>query len=85
MTGVVFRGVVPMKTTGNEKEAALEKATTLQKDGEDSLPRPSWGEDGACERKGFKKPHEGREADIPVSVLQRMAPYQPATQEGQRA
>lgn len=38
MTGVVFRGVVPMKTMGNEREAALEKAEALQKDGEDSLP-----------------------------------------------
>lgn len=84
MTGAGFHDTVPMKTMGNEKEAALEKAEALQKDREDSLPRPSWCEDGACERKGFKKPHEGGEADIPVPVLQRMAPYQPAIQEGQR-
>ena len=84
MTGIVFCGVVQMKTMGNEKVAALEKAATLQKDREDSLPQPSWGEDGACEREGFKKPYEGREADVPVPVLQRLAPYQPAIQEGQR-
>lgn len=36
MTGIVFHGAVPMKTMGNEKEVALEKAATLQKDREDS-------------------------------------------------
>lgn len=34
MTGTVFHGVVPMKTMGNEREAALEKAARLQKDRE---------------------------------------------------
>lgn len=36
MTGAGFHDTVPMKTMGNEKEAALEKAATLQNDREDS-------------------------------------------------
>lgn len=38
MTGAVVHDTVPMKTMGNEREAALEKTEALQKEREDSLP-----------------------------------------------